>query len=222
MAIDDVMLRKSLDTYIQLRVKRPGLFRGLFTGQIVTDEETIKDYARKNNVLIGVVYENETICLVVDLLREFAKDGTVLYHTEERIIQKDDVERFVVVPKYNGKYAMINRYKHTIQDYSLEFPSGIIDPKMTLMENLEEELQGQLRISSVSNIADIGAVCPDVMICTERIRVLTCDISKPRNLNKDGLMDGCLLSLSEIISLINSGTLTDAVTLAVRQLLGYK
>lgn len=115
----------------------------------------------------------------------------------------------------DGKILMVRQYRNAIDKYTLEIPAGSLDPgenSLTCAIRECEEETGY-RPNNVHHLVDVHTT---VAFCNELIKVYYSDDLTP---TKQKLDEGEYInverhSLEELISMIYSGKITDAKTIA--------
>ncbi|NLL73815.1 MAG: NUDIX hydrolase [Clostridiales bacterium] len=127
----------------------------------------------------------------------------------------------IVAVDSDDKILMVRQYRNAIDKYSLEIPAGSKDPEedniTCAIRECEEETG--YKPNNVEHLIDVHT---SVAFCNELIRVYySKDLaSSKQNLDEDEYIDIERHSLNDLLSMIFSGEITDAKTIAA--LLAYK
>jgi len=170
--------------------------------------------------------------------RELAYKGTLINIYKDTILIDNDRETtydFIehhgasaIIPiDKDGNIIMVRQYRNAIDDYTLEIPAGSLnqgEDNMTCAMRECEEETGYKPLKA-EHLIDVHTT---VAFCNEMIKIYYSDDIVP---SKQNLDDGEFInverhSLDELISMIYSGKITDAKTvaglLALKHKLFYK
>ena len=121
----------------------------------------------------------------------------------------------------DGNILMVRQYRNAIDSYTLELPAGGLNPgedNLTCAIRECSEETGYIP-NNVKHLIDIHTT---VAFSNELIKVYYSNDLTPskQNLDEDEFVDVKKYSLEELVSMIYSGKITDAKTIAA--LLAYK
>lgn len=120
-----------------------------------------------------------------------------------------------IVPLLDGNTVVMTlQYRHAIRDYILEIPAGTLDPGETLMECAQRELEEETgyragKMTALSQIHILPAYTD------EKIHIyLAEDLTlSEQHLDADEIIQVKRYPLSELIQMIENGTITDGLTI---------
>lgn len=207
-----------LDKYFHFMKENPDAFSQSELIHIETDREVIEKYVSDTGTSIGIVYQSPYSTLIVDLIKK--PDGT--YYTYERMLQTAKGRAVVCLCLYEGKFLLLQQYRHAMRDYQLSFPRGFGEDGLSSMENAKKELDEE--ISAVADsIEKIGEVIANSGLSGTVVDVMQCHISE-YHLKKatEGIADIILMSQKEFVQQIAEGNINDGFTLAAYALYSTK
>lgn len=101
----------TIDKYLNLVHTRPQSFtQGKL--KIITNKSILMKYENQNKCDLGLLYESTYHLLVKDLV----SDGNS-YFAYERIIKQNSDNAVVIIPIYQGKFVLLNQFRHSMRDY---------------------------------------------------------------------------------------------------------
>lgn len=206
------MSEQSINKYFDLIKERPYDFIGDEI-HIITDRNKLIQYEYENNCDLGLIYESPYHILVKDLVCS----GNKIF-VYERILKKNPNNAVVTIPVYNGKFVLIKQFRHALRDFQICFPRGFGEQEISVVENAKKELSEELGCEILS--CDVlGKVIADSGICGDKVSICVCDISKPNiYLGYEGIKSIKLLSLNEIVELVDKNIINDGYTLSALNL----
>jgi ADP-ribose pyrophosphatase len=89
----------------------------------------------------------------------------------------------IVVPLISGKLVMLYNYRYPLNEMSLEFPSGHIEPGESPAEAARRELEEEVGYVA-GELRPIGEFCPSVR-SSRRAYVFIAEVSKKGSLSRD-------------------------------------
>lgn len=195
----------TIDKYLNLVHTRPQSFtQGKL--KIITNKSILMKYENQNKCDLGLLYESTYHLLVKDLV----SDGNS-YFAYERIIKQNSDNAVVTIPIYQGKFVLLNQFRHSMRDYQLCFPRGFGEPNLSINENAIKELREELGVNVLS-CSVIGKVIADSGLCGEKVNICLCKITKPKLMyNYEGINNIKITNTEELVSLINSEKLMMAI-----------
>lgn len=222
--IDDTMFLKAISKkeeseewqkYQKLMKDRESEFRNDRMLTIITDLNEICQYERDHpGVTIGVRYHSPYSILVVDLVRDFK--GNVFPY--ERMLPAVEDGAVVSIPIYEGKYVLIEQFRHALRGFQLSFPRGYAELGLNSTANAAKELEEELGVG-VQSIQYLGDVVADSGANGNKVHVYRCKVNKP-TLKKgyEGIKKLILLTPEEMKQSIRDGRINDGYTLAALML----
>ena len=182
--------------------------------------EEILNYETKHNISIGVVYKSKYNMLVVDLIR--GKDGG--YYTYERLIPTAQKGAVVVVPVYQGRFILLNQFRHAMRENQLAFPRGngeitsngkIISQEENALKEIQEELGAEI----IGSPKQLGSVIADSGISGNPVMVYSVEIKQYKeNKGYEGIQEIQLKTTEEMSHCIKNNEINDGFTLAAYML----
>lgn len=67
------------------------------------------------------------------LAKDLVSDGNSCF-AYERIIKQNPDNAVVIIPIYQGKFVLLNQFRHSMRDYQLCFPRGFGEPNLSINE----------------------------------------------------------------------------------------
>lgn len=121
----------------------------------------------------------------------------------------------------DGKILMVRQYRNAIDKYTLEIPAGSKDPEEDNLTCAIRECEEETGYKP-NNVKHLIDVHTSVAFCNELIKVYySNDLTQSKqNLDEDEYINIERHSLDDLISMILTGKITDAKTIAA--LLAYK
>lgn len=202
--------------YMKLLLKKPELFRNSEEKEsirIITDPEEIKKIERDLGKEAGILFENEYIMLIRDVvISPDESKGTYI-----RIIPQEDKNAVVVLPVSAGKILLMRHYRHSLRESLWEIPRGFGEYGLTREQNAAKELREETGISDVEFVF-LGKVCSDSGLSSASASVYlakTASIYEFKKLDKIETIDEYrLVSQEELKKLACAGELKDGFTLS--------
>jgi len=188
----------------------PKLFLQNDSLKIITDRKEIEEYALANHTDMGILFENNTFAVVVDLVEN--ELGT--RYASCRIINKNGYNGVVVIPVYEDKIVMLEQFRHGTRQLELELPRGFSEKGISPEDNAKKEIYEELG-GEVSSIDYCGSIISDTGLTGGEVHVYICNIAGIGNMQKEeGIIGYRLLSLAEIDELIYKGVIRDSFTIS--------
>lgn len=202
--------------YLELLAERPESFRNQGLIDIILDEDTIDQYYEEKQIRLGVVYESPYSMMIVDLVNERNADGSEgRIHTYERQLPTVSKGAVIAVPFYNGGIVIIKQFRHALRNSIWSFPRGFGEKGISSRDNLYKELQEEIGIHEISDIAYLGKVTADSGASGTFADVYSCSVDTPIcKYGYEGIEDLKIVSEQEMKHLIHSGNIVDGFTLA--------
>ncbi|MEE3450845.1 MAG: NUDIX domain-containing protein [Acutalibacteraceae bacterium] len=178
----------------------------------------MKQFCQKTGRTIGVVYRSNYNLMVVDLVRD--AQGNVFAY--ERVMPAVEKGAVVTVPIYDGKYVLLQQYRHAIRQEQYAYPRGFGEEGLTAEQNAVKEIAEELGAEVISTEA-VGSVIADSGLRGGYAEVIVCEL-KSFELKKDyeGIKELILLSENELQEWLVNGKINDGFTLSAIALLGAK
>jgi 8-oxo-dGTP pyrophosphatase MutT (NUDIX family) len=122
-----------------------------------------------------------------------------------------------VLPIVDDKCALVDCYRHPIEEMSLEAPKGFIDPGETPAQAAMRELAEETGLScAAANLIPLGTVTPEPGIINGRVALFAaakCSGTLRVDRSEIGLFSVRLFSPAELDAEIGAERIKDAVTL---------
>lgn len=204
--------------YLALTKNRPELFEQDSHLEIILDKKTILDYMNLENRKIGLLYRSSYSMMLVDLVRD--TDGNVFAY--ERLAPVSTGKAVVVVPSCNGKYILLQQFRHAIRRLQYSFPRGFGEDGLSALENAVKEIKEEIG-AEARNLSEIGHVEPDSGVLSSDVTIVCCEIdSYIQKTGYEGICSLTPVSKEEMEQLIGNGQITDSYTLAAWALISAK
>lgn len=129
-----------------------------------------------------------------------------------------------VVPISNeGRIVMLRQYRYVVGRYLLEIPAGTMEPGETPLHCAQRELEEETGLLA-GQWVDLGRIHMLPAYTDERIHVyLAHDFSKSRpNLDENEIIDVVEYPYAELMAMIDTGHITDALTILSLQWAGNR
>ena len=198
-----------IDEYFALMEEKPELFAPSEVYPIVTDREMIKRYEAESGKRIGVLYKSRFNTLVVDLI-----DGENGLFPYERVIPTSTGRGVVCIPVLDGKFLILNQYRHSIRSMQLCFPRGFGENGLSSKENAKKELLEETGACALDCIR-LGEVSPDSGLIGTKCDVFLLPIASfDASRSTEGIREMQLCSPAQMEEKIAAGEINDAFTLS--------
>lgn len=207
------MTKDSIDRYLQLTKERPKIFEGDFL-YIIKNPEELRQYQEEHGLTLGVVYQSPYHIMVVDLV----KDSSGHIFPYERIIPTATQQGVVMIPQYQGKFVLLEQYRHAIREIQVCFPRGFGECDFDPQENARKELREELGADWLT-LKFLGELTSDSGLTSGKTSVFVGEISSPsENLREEGIVTLHYLTESQLKQSIAENKIQDSFTLAALSL----
>lgn len=172
---------------------------------ILSEKQAVRERAAK--ISSKTIHQGKFISLVQDQI--CYADGEC--HLWDKVTHPGAV---AVVPiTENGDLVLIEQWRRTVQQVTLEIPAGLIDPGETIEECAQRELQEEIG-QKAKQIDYLGWVFTSPAILTEKIHIFVAKDLHPRKLHAEDTdkIDIRVVSLKDAFMYIKNGTIVDAKT----------
>lgn len=201
------------DSYFQLMARRPELFQNPpgCPLPILTQEEEIRTVESQTGRQVGIMYQDQYICLLRDAVRRRnGEAGTYI-----RLLHTAGQAGVVLLPyTAAGEVALLRHFRHSTRSLCLELPRGFSEAGSTFQEDLYRELWEELGTRPLS-VTLLGQAAADTGLIAGQVRLYAVEVAGPL-CPTDGKESICgveLLPLEEVERLIRTGEITDGFTL---------
>lgn len=165
-----------------------------------------------HNYKFGISYKSKYSTMVVDPI----VDGSSFY-PYERQTSTSGVDGVVTVPVYDGKFILIEQYRHAIRTKQIGFPRGFAEHggsgEAVARRELEEELGGVVKKGTKP--VKIGEITSDSGASTGLIGIYKVELeSFNPSVGHEGIVRCLMLTKEELQAKIRSGEITDGFTLS--------
>lgn len=202
------------EDYLQLMAERPEDFAGSDTLRIITDESEVRAFEKETGSVIGVIYHSPFRIFVVDLVED--ADGRRF--TYERLMNHVRDNAVVTVPVCQGKFVLLEQFRHSIRRNQYAFPRGFGEPGLSGADNARKELSEELG-AQVEQVLHLGAVVADSGMCGTQVEAYVCQVTDVRLMRHyEEIEDMVLLTPEELREWIGQGKVDDGFTLAALSL----
>ena len=200
---------KAWARYLRLMQERPELFRQSAMLRIVTDRDTVLGAAEQAGRIAGAVYESRYSLMVVDLVED--AQGRRFFYERLVPVQTGGI---VSVPVFEGKFVLLEQYRHALREVQLAFPRGFGEPGITPEQNLRKELSEELG-ADVLTARFLGRIAPDSGMSSTVADVYACTVTEPAvHFGNEGIRRCLLLDEAALREKIRTHAVTDGFTLA--------
>ncbi len=196
--------------YQKLMQERPECFSNNGQLNILTDESVIEAFEHQNDKTIGVVYESPFNLMVVDLVE--SPDGKRFAY--ERLLPTISTGAVVCVTVCDGKFVLLNQYRHALRRKQYAFPRGFAEPGVSPDNNVLKELKEELG-AKVKSLKHIGIVIADSGIYGSEISVYFCEVENVElKYHYEGIESFHMMTENELMEWICNGKIDDGITLS--------
>ena len=168
------------------------------------------DFEQSHHQRLGVVYESPYYLHIVDLIRY--PDGVTPY---ERLLAKVEEGAIVAVVLYQGKFVLIQQFRHAIRREQLSFIRGFGEKNRIASENVKTEIMEEIQGKCKGEPIDLGNVTPDSGILGTTVSVYCVEITEYSSPQiKEGIKEIVLMDKQELELAIQQRQITDGFTLS--------
>lgn len=195
--------------YLRLMEERPDAFAPSPLLPIVTDPDLVAQFTARTGRTIGVTYESPYRLMVVDLVR--GPEGLFAY---ERVLPAARGEAVVAVPLWEGKFVLLEQFRHALRRCQLAFPRGFGENGLTAEENARKEIAEELR-AEVLDQRSLGPIVSDSGLTGGEARAVLCRITRPDPpLHYEEIQGMVCMTPEELGRAIAGGQISDGFTLS--------
>jgi len=201
--------------YYQLIEERPELFSnkiGDSTVKIIIDPNDIRDFEIENNVVLGVIYQDQYIILLKDLVTHpNGKRGTYI-----RIISATRNSGVVILPILDDCIIFLKHFRHSTRSYHYEIPRGFGSDDLSVEENAAKELFEETGYS-IRELRFLGRVHPDTGLLSTQANVYAAYVDVNAQSATDEEEAVCsieLIKMEAVKQMVASGEITDGYSLS--------
>lgn len=210
-------MKDSITKYFELVAERPDLFTPSSRIPLCLDEAEIRTFAQTTGKPVGVVYDNAPYYMVV---ADLCMNGEKRY-TYARVIYCHAQSNGVVVLPFRRhagqlQFGLLSIFRHPPRmESGGEFPRGFAEsltPAENAVKELKEEIGAQVEIQNLTYLGDLQA---DTGLSSGRVQIFSArvdDTNLPTE-NYEGIHGLHWVTEAELITLIDSGIITDGFTL---------
>lgn len=204
----------SWNNYVKLMEERPEEFINSDQICIVKEEEVVKRFFKDTGKQVGVVYKSAYNIFSVDLIR--SESGNL--YTYERLMPTVKKGSVVMLTSYNGKFLLLNQYRHALRDYQYSFPRGFGTDGVGVEDNVRKELTEETG-GLVEDFIKIGTVVADSGLSGNKVSVYDCIVSGVSlQDNHEGIKEFIEVTQEEFGQMIIDGKINVGFTLAAYSL----
>jgi hypothetical protein len=226
--------REALTRYFWLLKSHPELFSGRQRRPIVKDPGTLEKFAKKNNIVLGVMADMPYLWLVNDLVQSHDSSGAAFYHPYLRIIappEQAKVSGVVVLAtvrwgdnQADESIVLVEQERHATGTSELELPRGFGNPDILPEVHALEELRTETgyvgeRAEYLGNtISDSGTTDRSVSFFNVSVTGRAAQTPEPQ----EAISRVVLLTREEVWARIASGVIRDAFTVQALALYDHR
>ncbi|MBO4551786.1 MAG: NUDIX hydrolase [Candidatus Methanomethylophilaceae archaeon] len=175
----------------------------------ILDRDSLIEHVSKYGNAIGIKSRSKFNIFVVDLVVDV--DGRMMEY--QRVIPafKGGV---VIVPVYNGRYLLLNQYRHMIGKDQLCFPRGFGEYGLDPEENARAEILQEAGCTDCE-MTHLGHLYPDSGLTSNKVDVFRCEMhNMSEKIGHEGIYGYRLVTEDELRQLIMNGEIDDGFTLS--------
>lgn len=207
-------IESSWEDYVKLMEERPEDFINSDQICIVKEEEVVKRFFKETGKQVGVVYKSEYNIFVVDLIR--SESGNL--YTYERLLPAVKKGSVVMLTNYNGKFLLLNQYRHALRDYQYSFPRGFGTDGVGVEDNVRKELIEETG-GIVEDFIKLGTVVADSGLSGNKVSVYACIVSGVSLQDQhEGIKEFIEVTQEEFGQMVIEVKITDGFSLAAYSL----
>jgi ADP-ribose pyrophosphatase len=176
----------------------------------MSEKKEMRDKAKVNET--REIYNGKAFSFV-------AQNITLPNHTRTEVAMVRHPGSTAVVPLFeDGKIVMTEQYRHAVGEYLLEIPAGTIEPGESILSCARRELEEETGIMA-GKMTDMGTIHILPSYSDEKIHLfLAQDLSRGgQNLDPDEIIRIVEYPLEDVMTMILSGRITDALTILAVQ-----
>jgi ADP-ribose pyrophosphatase len=206
------------------------LYPSLFTNEqasikIIIKQGTITSWQKKKRTelenkqlplewaKIGVILNDPYILVIRDLV-EFPGGTLGSYF---RVLNQADLrggQGVVVLGEMNGKFLLLNQYRHPTRSWSYEVPRGFGEPETSAEEQAKNEIQEEVG-GEIANLVDLGIYFSNTGLEGNKVKLFLAKLkSIGQPAKEEGIESFLWVSLTELEEMIASAKMTDGFTIA--------
>lgn len=216
--------REALARYFWLYENHRELFSGRPRRPIISEPETLKEFAQEHRVVLGVLAETPYLWLINDLVQSRKPSGEIFYHPYLRFIAPPEhagttgVVVLATIRSGGGESAesivLVEQERHATGNLELELPRGFGDPNTSPEIHALEELKTETGYVGTraeylgTTFTDSGATDSSVSF----FHVLVTGRSDQEPEPQEAISRIVLLTEEELLAKIDSGAVRDSFT----------
>lgn len=202
---------KEWQDYLSVMKNMPQLFKSSECYDIILNEGIIASYCLATKQKVGVVFSNDKIIIINDLVRY--RSGRI--GIKDRIIPISLNQSIIVIQDSNTKeYIIFNRYSHSTREIKLGFYRTLIS-----VENYESSIKDILNNNlnvTVNTIEVLTWLNSGNELINDAVNIFKCQGDTSRlAICDDSIVDFKRVSLEDMKSKIISGEIRDALTISI-------
>ena len=175
--------------------------------QILRDEEL---HSRK----YGVVYSSAYNMMVVDPIR---KDDNELM-AYERVLPNGN-DGVVILAKHNGKYVLLEQFRHAIRRRQYACPRGFSDQNCTPIEDVRREIREELGADIIGEPIELGRIAADSGLTGGCVHVFLTNIGAyKQRCGHEGIISTIELTRKQMEIWVSKKRIDDGFTLGALEL----
>ena len=206
------------------------LYPSLFTNeqayiQVITKQEIITSWQENKRIElkkkqqppewaeIGVILNDPYILVIRDLV-EFP-GGTLGGYF--RVLNQADLlggQGVVVLGEMNGRFLLLNQYRHPVRSWGFEVPRGFGQPGTPAEEQAKNEIEEEVK-GEIAELIDLGTYYSNTGLEGNKVSLFYAKLkSVGQPAQQEGIESYFWVSLVELEEMIASAKITDGFTIA--------
>jgi ADP-ribose pyrophosphatase len=140
--------------------------------------------------------------------------GAHEYFPYDRAVPTADKDGVVTIAMYQGRFILLQQYRHAIRQEQFSFPRGYAEPEDTPEENARRELREELHAVIEKEPVFLGRIAADSGLSSCQAYVYLVEIADMEpNVGHEGILNYVTVTPSELKAWIRDKKINDGFTL---------
>lgn len=208
-----------MDTHHTLFSNENAMLKVVTSKEVIASwqKEKLQEMEAANKPLdwanIGIILDDPYIIVLRDLV-EFPGGDLGSYF---RIINQADLrggQGVVVLGEMDGKYLLLNQFRHPVRSWSFEAPRGFGQPGTPAEEQAKNEILEEVG-GEINELVDLGIYYSNTGLEGNKVKLFYAKLkSVGQPAQEEGIESFLWVSLAELEEMIASAKITDGFTIA--------